>query len=216
MWLALLGTSALLVTSNKVEQVCSWEDKESCTSSSSSLPSAAWQKDPHLKPMIFSLKDDPEEKTFEAYILTDIATYYNKTPGTVTAKKPSFTGMFGKFINLSPNKIRVYWQPTTGRVRTPSYISDIAPFGAAGTATYPGHEFIVVDANDPTDPSVATKLVVWTVKTGHSLYSYDPYGSIDEAAKSLSETQLELYKLQVRKFYPAGFQVSSVRYGMSI
>jgi hypothetical protein len=34
------------------------------------------------------------------------------------------------------------------------------------------------------------------VETGNSLYKYDPYGSIEEAAKALKAEELELYKLQ--------------------
>ena len=232
-WLLLLvvafvvwGVTAL--ANNTVEdQTCTLEDdgqQQYCSSSSgeerpslsSSLP--LLQRDPNLKPMTVNLgggdgEDDEESTTtsttFYAYVAPDIATFYNKTTiGSVKAVEPKFTGQFGKFINLSNKKIQVYWQPTTGGAsRTPTYIADVAPFGAAGTATYPGHQFLVIDPTTSTtsttgELNAGNALTVWTIRKGQSLYSYDPYSSNngssfeEDASKVLTSSELELYQLQ--------------------
>ena len=183
----LWGTLAFQVAANDEEQTCS-------------SGTSALYNDPNLKAMTVNLGDgtsgkDSELTTFYAYVSPDIATFYNKTAGSVRAVEPSFRGQFGKFINLSNKKIQVYWQPTSGKNRQATYISDVAPFGGAGTATYPGHVFLVVDpTTQKVDP--ANALETWTMKKGHTLYAYDPYGSLEEASKVLAEPELELYRLQ--------------------
>jgi hypothetical protein len=69
----------------------------------------------------------------------------------------------------------------------------VAAFGAAGTASYPGHAFLVTDAKSP---NFKKPLDHFDVVKGNSLYAYDPYGSMEEARKYLSATELEQYKLQ--------------------
>ena len=194
LWVAL----AFATTSNVEDQTCTLEDGQHyCSSGPSSL-----YRDPNLKAMTVNLGDDKigddevELSTFYAYITPDIATFYNKTVGSVKAVEPTFSGQFGKFINLSNKKVQVYWQPTTGTNRIPTYIADVAPFGAAGTATYPGHQFLVVDPSSPAELNAGNALTVWTMKKGQSLYSFDPFGSLEEASKTLSTAELELYQLQ--------------------
>jgi hypothetical protein len=170
------------------EATCTWEDRESC---------AALYRDPNLKPMFVNLGGpEEEETTFHAYISPDVATFYNATPGSKPTVEPLFVGLFGKFINLSPEPIRVYWQHGDLK-QTPSYISDISAFGAAGTATYPGHIFLVT-TKDEKNPSLKTSLIKWTIVKENSLYIYNPIGSIEEASKTLSAEDLELYKIQHR------------------
>jgi hypothetical protein len=129
-------------------------------------------------------------ETFYAYVTPDVATFYNQTPGSMTPKKPRFSGLFGKFINLGPDSVRVYWESDAKGVE-PVYISDLEPFGSSGTATYPGHKFIV------TSKTNAKKVLTrWTIKTGESLYYHDPLGSTENAFKALSKEQLPLYHMQ--------------------
>jgi prolyl 4-hydroxylase len=129
-------------------------------------------------------------ETFYAYVTPDVATFYNETPGSMKPKKLRFNGLFGKFINLGPDPVRVYWESDT-KGKAPVYISDLEPFGVAGTATYPTHKFIVTSMTN--SKKVLTR---WTVKAGESLYYHDPLGSIENAVKALSNEQLPLFHMQ--------------------
>jgi hypothetical protein len=169
-------------SSSRSEKTCAWEDREACE--------GGVYRDPNLKPMVIQL--DGLEETFDAYVMPDVATFYNATPGSIKKQNTSFKGMFGKFINLSNKPVRVYWKPANKK-QQPSYIADLAPFGGAGTATYPGHMFILTEPND-----VSKVLADWTMTRVNSNYKYDPYGSVAEAEKVLSADELELYKLQHR------------------
>jgi prolyl 4-hydroxylase len=129
-------------------------------------------------------------ETFYAYVTPDVATFYNETPGSRAQQNPRFRGLFGKFINLGPETIRVYWVPDA-KGEDPVYISDVEPFGSAGTATYPNHNFIVTTTSD-----VNKVLTRWTINAGESLYYYDPFGSPQKAVKALNEEQMPLYGMQ--------------------
>jgi len=48
-------------------------------------------------------------ETFFAYQEPDVANYYNQSEGQLTVMEPSFTGMFAKFVNLSPKAMQVHW-----------------------------------------------------------------------------------------------------------
>jgi hypothetical protein len=177
---ALASAPASVAEAAEEEQTCTWEDREACGCKGS-----------NQKAFTVGVVEGTEE-TFCAYDFPDIATYYNATPGSIKAKRPKFNGLFGKFINLSKDTITVYWKQTSGKKQN-FYIADVAPFGSAGTATYPGHNFVLTPRADPD-----TELLRIVVKAGNSLYKYDPYGSIEEAAKALNAKELELYKLQFR------------------
>ena len=60
-----------------------------------------------LEPMTVDLGHGNE--TAWVYVSPDIATFYQETPGSRKMQKPKFKGMFGKFVNLSPDPVRVYW-----------------------------------------------------------------------------------------------------------
>ena len=49
------------------------------------------------------------EQMFMAYATPDISSFYQKDAGTKQAKDPRFHGIAGKFINLSPEPVRLYW-----------------------------------------------------------------------------------------------------------
>ena len=145
--------------------------------------------EPNLKP--FQVDFGHSETTFYAYVTPDVSTFYNETSGTRKPKKMKNTGMFGKFINMSPDPIRVYWDG--GKKGELVYISDIEPFGSSGTATYPTHSFVVT----PADNSKKT-LIKWTMQADNSLYYYDPFNfNYNKAAKALTDAQLNLYHLQL-------------------
>eukprot|EP00934_Nitzschia_sp_Nitz4_P006262 Nitzschia sp. Nitz4//scaffold46_size129759//10381//12033//NITZ4_003480-RA/size129759-snap-gene-0.1-mRNA-1//1//CDS//3329552532//6252//frame0 len=160
-------------------QTCAWDD-EQCRDAAT--------KDPNLVPIEVGFDDG--SVTEEVYITPDVATFYNETPGSMKPKETSFRGQFAKFINMSPDPIRIFWKGPKGERY---YIADIAPFGAAGTATHPSHHFEATP-NDDDSKILANFRIVRT----NSLYKYDPLGSLAEATKSLSPSQLELYKLQHR------------------
>lgn len=173
-----------LVKSEKVdesssEQTCTWEERGTCGNG---------YRDPNLKPFPVGL--DGEVKDFHAFISPDFSTFYNATPGTIKPVETTFHGMFAKFINMSNKRVVVYWK-STAKNQAPVYISDLAPFGAAGTATYSRHEFLV------TEPKDTTKIITkFTMVSHNSLYHYDPFGSLDAAKKELKAEEFELYKLQ--------------------
>jgi hypothetical protein len=177
---SLASAPASVAKAAEEEQTCTWEDRETCGC-----------KGPGQKSLSIGFEGGIED-TFCAYDFPDIATYYNATPGSIKTKRPRFNGFFGKFINLSKDTVQVYWSPK-GKNMQNSYIADVAPFGSAGTATYPGHNFVFTTRQDP-----STELSRVVMKTGNSLYKYDPYGNIEEAAKALKVEELELYKLQVQ------------------
>jgi prolyl 4-hydroxylase len=130
------------------------------------------------------------DSTFYAYVPPDVSTYYNETDGTRKVQTMKHNGFFGKFINLSPEPVRVHWDG--GRSSGLVYISSVPPFSSAGTATYPTHKFVVTPENDST-----IILHKWTIQAGNSLYYYDPFNfDYAKAQKALTEQQLLLYHLQ--------------------
>jgi hypothetical protein len=107
--------------------------------------SCDWE--PNLKAMKLQFQGGTYSETFYAYVTPDVSTFYNETAGTRQEIPPRFTGFFGKFINLSPDIVRVFWRAT--KRSKPVYISDIEPFGSAGTATFPNHVFLVTPQTEP-------------------------------------------------------------------
>lgn len=147
----------------------------------------SWE--PNLRPMTVDFMGYNE--TFYAYVPPDVSTFYNETPKTYLPLKTAFTGFFAKFVNLSPDPIRIYFEPI-GKKKDLVYIGDIEPFGSTGTATYPTHKFL---ATQPDSPSNVYKK--WTMSSDNSLYYYDPFDfDVHKAHKTLSEAQYQLYILQ--------------------
>lgn len=72
------------------DQTCAWDG---CTSG--------------LEEMTVNLGHGNE--TALVYVSPDITTFYQDDPGSRKEKKPSFNGMIGKFINLSPDPVCVFW-----------------------------------------------------------------------------------------------------------
>ena len=146
----------------------------------------SWE--PNLQPMKVSFEEKGSaDSTFYAYVHPDVSTFYNETKGSRTAVRPMFTGMFGKFINLSPDPVRVWWKGNNL-----GFIAEVEPFGSAGTATYVGHVFVVTPPNDQ-----SKVLTEWRMKQGNSLYYYDPFNfDIHKAHKKLSDQQYVYYHLQ--------------------
>jgi len=152
--------------------------------------SCDWE--PNLQKMTVAYGSGASE-VFYAYVTPDVATFYNETAGQRQAKTPAFTGQYGKFINLSPDTVKVHWH-SGQRGAKPMYISDIEPFGSAGTATFPGHKFIVTASSNPDQV-----LTEWKMEAGNALYYYDPFGmDPSKAQKALSTDQYHFYFIQLQ------------------
>ena len=101
----LLSAPAILASVtvvNDEEQTCTWEERATCGNV---------YRDPHLKPLQVTLNGDKVDETFYAYVPPDFSTYYNASQGSMKPIETSFSGMFGKFINLSNKRVQIYWQP---------------------------------------------------------------------------------------------------------
>jgi hypothetical protein len=46
---------------------------------------------------------------FKAYRRAEISSFYQEAPGSRTEKKPKFNGQAGKFVNMSPERLDLYW-----------------------------------------------------------------------------------------------------------
>lgn len=151
--------------------------------------------DRNLHPMEFDIGDG--EQTFMAYIAPDVSSFYQQEAGTRDAQVPNFKGLAGKFINLSPEPLRLYWKPYMNAANG-HHIADNPPFEATGTATFDGHLFFFASTNDISDVKIN-----FHVKSGQSIYVYDPYdpvfigdGEILRDLSELNQQQLSQYNLQ--------------------
>lgn len=67
--------------------------------------SAADEIEDEEDPMLQQMPD----VDFKAYVRRDISSFYGEDPGSRTEKKPSFRGQAGKFVNMSPERLSLYW-----------------------------------------------------------------------------------------------------------
>mmetsp|Transcript_106 Transcript_106/g.163 ORF Transcript_106/g.163 Transcript_106/m.163 type:complete len:510 (+) Transcript_106:18-1547(+) len=186
-----LGVAAALVTflclgatpafAQEEPETCVWsEGSDSCS---------------HLQPVTVDFGEDRGVETYYSYVTPDVSTFYNATAGTKKAKQPSFPGHFGKFLNLSPDPVRIYWDGK-GIGKDGNYIADMGPMEASATGTFPGHHFYVTPKKEPT-----TILHKWTVQKDVFLMIYDPYQNIQDDTQLLqkfyqNQLLLKSYKLQ--------------------
>jgi hypothetical protein len=152
---------------------------------------------------VMTVKYQSFHEYFYAYRTPDVATFYNDTAAAGSKQEvvvPKFQGMFGKFINLSKDPVKVYWKSSAGQEFV--HIADIDPFGSAGTATFPGHTFFVtlpeVELSDLKTKKIKP-LIEWKIQADNSLYYYDPYNSNPVTAqKALAPDQYHFYYLQLQ------------------
>ena len=82
-------------------------DADVCNNAAVSDASAAWssleqdEEDPMLQQM--------PDVDFKAYVRKDISSFYGEEPGSRTEKTPKFNGQAGKFVNMSPERLSLYW-----------------------------------------------------------------------------------------------------------
>lgn len=157
---------------------------------------------------IFQVDEDDEEDPmlakmpgldFKAYRRADISRMYQEAQGSRVEKKPAFNGQAGKFVNMSPERLDLYWENADGPMG--HYISHTGPFESTGTSTFPDHVFHFI--RPKTDEVVCT----FRMQKGTSVYYCDPFVPNDLSDPSagkykgsvlskdiLDSTQLELYK----------------------
>jgi prolyl 4-hydroxylase len=106
---------------------------------------------------------------FDAYVRADVSTFYGEEPGTREEFVPDYEGQAGKFVNLSPDRVSLYWDPDNGSGEL-DFTSNIRPWSSGGTACHPDHKFIIAKADQPDQV-----LCRFTVTPGTSVYYCDPY-----------------------------------------
>jgi prolyl 4-hydroxylase len=166
------------------------------SSSSRFTSSFSNDNDPNLLPMTFHFPDDDREKIpprkFLAYVQPDVSTFYRDVPGTHRPMKPRFQGLAGKFVNLSPDYLALYWEDGHGG----SLIADMPPFQAVGTATFPVHEFFISKKKDKHD--VVHRI---HIHPDQNLYVYDAFELGHANVQDLSSEELDLYHIQKHNLY---------------
>ena len=136
---------------------------------------------------------------FKAYRRADISSMYREAPGSRIEKKPAFRGQAGKFVNMSPERLDLYWENVDGPMG--HYISHCGPFESTGTSTFPGHVFHFIR------PRTEEIVCSFETKKGMAVYYCDPFVAYDVSDPSagkytgptlpksnLDEKQLELYE----------------------
>ena len=65
------------------------------------LPSAALKENAYLKKM--------PDFDFMAYVRRDVAAFYQEEERSMNETEPEFEGQAGKFVNMSPERLGLYW-----------------------------------------------------------------------------------------------------------
>jgi hypothetical protein len=174
-------------------------DNDDDTYWSGSAVSCGWE--PNLLPMTVQYGGGYNE-TYYAYVTPDVSTFYNAPAKSKKPSKLQFNGMFAKFVNFAHYPIQVYYYDTTknNKKGDPSndpyvYISDIEPFGSAGTATFPKHKFVITHVGKPNEI-----LKEFTIDPDNSLYYYDPLGfdGLNQLSKlGWTDMQIHMYHIQL-------------------
>jgi hypothetical protein len=96
-----------------------------------------------------------------------------ENPLLLVEKEPKFQGQAGKFVNMSPERVQLYWNG--GNNKPLVFIANIGPFCAGGTATFPLHKFVLKHAGSSDDNVICD----FHIQKGTSVYYYDPYQEPD-------------------------------------
>jgi len=141
-----------------------------------------------LAPMTYDLGKG--EETYHAYITPDISAFYKKFKGSLEIIAPKFNGQAAKFINMSPEILKLMWDPGNGDA--PALIAETNPFTAAGAGTFPGHQFFFVSDDNE---KIRYRFVV---DSSTNIYVYDSYASPNEEneirLKELKKTAANYYR----------------------
>jgi len=148
--------------------------------------SCGWEPDLTTK-QVHLQGDEPE--TAVVYIEPPVGTYTNSSRKLQEAQM-QHKGLFGKFTNMASHPIHIHW--TQGQPNDWVFIAAVAAYGSGGTATYPGHMFVV------TKPGETKILTTWTMEADNSLYYYDPFSfDYSKAAATLNIDDLSHYHMQL-------------------
>jgi len=168
--------------------------------------------DQKLQPMKFSLppvleidndvdKHPDDSGTFMAYVRPNVASYYkNETKQSqdhnneeIKEVQPYFNGLAGKFINMSPESLMLYWEGGTSTVQ----IALARPFQAVGTATFPGHRFILAPSYDGDIPENEIRARFHVGDKTINLFVYDPLADGTRKASDVfkNKNDRRLYRL---------------------
>ena len=60
-------------------------------------------------PMLEAMPIDKPPYFVDVYKRADISSFYGEEPGSRVETKPAFKGQAGKFINMSPHRVTLYW-----------------------------------------------------------------------------------------------------------
>jgi hypothetical protein len=154
----------------------------------------SWTKDeldPALKEMTYNVGDG--EQKFMAYVEPDMTSMYQGNPPASTKVVPKFNGLAAKFINMSKERLNLYWEPRKGGHAT--VMRHYTPFSSGGTATFPGHRFFLTPEDDP-DHRLIEFL---SGEYPENIHVYDPY--LVEGDEKQTEANLQSLTSKEREFY---------------
>lgn len=194
----LILISLLLSVSAAVGQKCSATEED-------------FASDPSLKTMNFDIGYGPQEML--TYVQPDVSTFYQLSEGERKAATPRHNGWAAKFVNMSGQRVRLFWDPKNGK--RGSIIGNVEPYNAAGTASFPNHCFYMTPVGNED-----IKLAYWCVSPPQSVYYYDPVtipGDEEQTQKNLDQLSawdFEQYQKHVdnREFNKKYFEFTGREY----
>lgn len=85
-------------------------DEPVCSTAAVSDAGASWKNvnaavEDEEDPMLMQMPDID----FKAYVRKEISSMYGEEPGSRVEATHSFTGQAGKFVNMSPERVSLYW-----------------------------------------------------------------------------------------------------------
>lgn len=148
---------SLYVQADGSEQTCSIKEQD--------------KRDPNLKEMVYDVGDGP--KSFWAYVEPDITSFYPEGTAPASTKVvPKFEGLAAKFINMSKERVTLFWEGN-GHA---SAMKDYQPFTSSGTASFPTHHFFFTPTSTKSDTSKKNRLIEFDIgEYPDNIYVYDPY-----------------------------------------
>jgi prolyl 4-hydroxylase len=179
------------------QQTCSLEtshwkqqqhDKDA--SSATGKSGSASYRDPNLVPLEYDVGEGPQ--TTLVYAEPEVSTFYVTNDDGVVENgsmprsqvKPAFTGLQGKFVNLSRETVTLYWEAAEdGEWYLLSYLP---PWTASGTSTFPTHRFVMAIYDEESDEEIVLERFI-VQDYPHNIYVYDPYDVTAEEAPPLEE-----------------------------
>lgn len=182
------------------------------SSSSCSLTDDQFLNDPNLQIMSFDIGYGPQE--FRAYVPPDVATYYLKPPGSLGPPQTMHHGGWAaKFVNISPFRVRLFWDPGYGQLGSPTDI--LEPMASAGSASFDTHAFYLTPVDDE-----SVILARFVVQPPQSVYYYDAITvegneeATQQNMKALTEEQTMAYMdyMNSRKFAKHYFEFTGREY----